>query len=94
MTLDRNARHGAEARRSPIVVWRRTRRGEGEHIHSRPSDIQTAINEAAAIARSSGDEGAMSVWVEHEGAPVWAAGEKAREMIDSGVEIDYHGNVR
>jgi len=36
----------------------------------------------------------MSVWVQHDGKPVWAAGERAKELIDSGVEIDYYGNVR
>lgn len=52
--------------------------------------LRDAEWEALRLARASGSEGAMSVYVfdEELGSIVWAAGEKAKEITDAGGDVD------
>jgi hypothetical protein len=63
---------------SEDTAWERFRGAEGP-----------ARREAVRIARASGAEGAVSVWVQDpKGHIVWCAGEKANELREAGYVID------
>lgn len=62
------------------TIW--ARRYSGDEVVLRfEGTEESAVAKAEWIAHQSGQDGAVSVWVaDAEGQPIWAAGEKAREL--------------
>lgn len=76
------------------IVWARRSSEEGPSERcTRPTRGQ-AESEAIHIAKASGDEGAMSVYVtDPSGVVVWAAGEEWVALHEAGVQTDSWGKV-
>lgn len=64
----------------PFQVWARRATEERASLRCSLAFFADAVNEAQWIARASGHDGAVSVWVEERGRVIWAAGEKATEI--------------